>query len=328
MTYYKIGMISCLAILLLLVSACGNNEEENNNNINNENDNEVVSTETETEFEYQDLDKTELGDNIVATYEGGEITGDEFATYLSVQAVLNPDAPLNDNEFRIEILKDLIMNKITGELPHDAQWAQEQADLTWGQIKMQYGEEMIQEGYDTFNVTEVDMKNFLLQAFKSESAFRNQVSEEEKTALYDEFLEELTTATFTHILISTEEKTDDEALSEANELYEQLEADADINTLASEHSDDEGSVESGGRYEQMMIMELDQDFKNAILEQDIDVVGKPVKTGFGYHIIRVEELEVVPFEEVEDGLVYNLIREKYNEYFTETLPSLINNIDI
>lgn len=208
----------------------------------------------------------------------------------------------------------------------------------WEQVEFYYKDDIVQNAYDTLNITEEDVKKALVSMFKTEAYFRDQVTEGEMTAFYDEVREELTTATFSQILIATEEMTDDgqmkeirteeEALAKANELYEQIESGADINTLASGFSDDLGSVDNGGRYEETYIQELVPEFKQAILQQEINNIGKPVKTDYGYHIIRVENVQITSYEEVKDAIVSELAHEKYTNYYLETLPEIIKEINL
>ncbi|MDG5788048.1 peptidylprolyl isomerase [Evansella sp. AB-P1] len=308
-------------LVLMLVSACSNNNSVD-----------------ETSFGFPELDRSNLGENIVAEYDGGVITGEEFATFLSVQAFLNPEVPINEEGYRVDIIQEFIMEKIISELVEEDDWIHEQMDLLWDQFEVYYGEEVIEDAYNTLDLSEEEIRETLTAMFKIESYFRDQIEEEELTDFYDEVTEELTTATFSHILISTEEmneagemvetRTEEEALEEARALYEQIEAGADINELAVEYSDDQASVESEGRYEDTFIIQLVQEFKEAILQQEIDEIGEPVKTEYGYHIIKVEDIQVIPFEEVRNDLLSELVYERYVNYYFDTLPELIIEINL
>lgn len=330
MNFIKRAFLSVLAfmVLVIVISGCGNEEAQF---IDAEGANELG-------IYFPKLDTSELGAEIVAEFDGGAITGEEFAAFLAIQAFLNPDAPINDLEFRREIIEELIVEKVISELTDDSDWANEQVKILWEQIEFYYENDTIQNGYDTLNITEEDIKQALTSVFNTEAFFRDQVTEEEMTAFYDEIEAELTTATFSHLLIVSEEmsvdgemmeiRTEGEALAKVNELYEQIEAGANINTLAAEFSDDLESVDNGGRYEEVYIQELVPEFKEAILQQEIDKIGKPVKTDYGYHIIRVESVQVTPYDEVKDGIVSELVHKKYLDYYLETLPELIKEIHL
>ncbi|WP_179298605.1 foldase protein PrsA [Evansella halocellulosilytica] len=328
----KLKMTNMLVVVFaiaLLVSACGGNDEESNKAVG----------ETESGIEFPELDQSDLGDEVVAEFDGGEVTGDEFATFLAVQAFLNPEMPINDHDFRVDVIQELIMEKaIVSSYEENDEWVNEQTEAVWEQLATFYDEETMEQAYDTLNITEEDIKHSLTSVFKMESYFREQVTEEDSSAFYEEVADELTTADFTHILIATEEmtadgevdevRTDDEALELANDLYEQLVEGADIHELASEYSDDAGSVENGGRYTEAFIAELVPEFGEAILEQEIDEIGDPVRTDYGYHIIMVEDVQVIPFEEIEESLIAELAHEKYVEYYFETLPEIVGDIHL
>lgn len=322
--YRKLWATVVLVLSIVLISACGNGDGD-----------EITEEPIDNgmEITFPTIDRTNLGDNIVAEFEGGTITGEEFATFLAVQAFLNPETPINEEEYRSQIIQQHIMEKLLSEQSEDEEWVNEQADNIWEQFEMIYGEELMEEAYETLQVSEADIRHLLVSMFKVESYFRENVTEEDLRDFYNDVSEELTTATFSHILIATHEgdveiRTEEEALQEANELYEQLQAGADLNELADEHSDDPGSAGNGGRYADSNIVQLVPEFRNAIIEQELNEIGQPVKTDFGYHIIRVEELDMIPFDEVKEAIRSEVVYEKYLEYFFETIPALIIEINL
>ena len=61
------------------------------------------------------------------------------------------------------------------------------------------------------------------------------------------------------------------------------------------------------------------------IEAEIGKVVGPVKTQFGYHLIKVEgrkEASVMPFEEVKDYIQGNLLQQKQNEVYTAKFREL------
>ncbi|OIJ14074.1 hypothetical protein BKP35_07685 [Anaerobacillus arseniciselenatis] len=318
----KIIILFVALILLAAVTACNNSGDTNDETL-------------ETGLEFPVLDRSDLGDNIVAVYEGGEVTGNELATFLAVQAFLNPEAPVNDLDYRQGAIQELVMEKVIGA-KSSGQWAGNQVEVLWEQIEYVYGDKTIQDAYYQLKIDEDDVRNSLYSMFQIEAHFRDNITEEELLGYYEEVSLELTVASFSHILIATQEmsasgemvelRTDQEAIDRANDLYEQLLAGADLNELATETTDDEGSLNSGGRYEEISVVELVPEFQEALLEQKLDEIGEPVKTDFGYHIIRVEELHQIPFEEIEEELVSSLVFEKYMDYYFNALAEL--NIEV
>lgn len=101
-----------------------------------------------------------------------------------------------------------------------------------------------------------------------------------------------------HILVESE------AL--ANELAAQLADGADFAALAAEHSADPGSASAGGDLGWVDRGSFVREFETALYAMEPDTISAPVRTGFGWHIIRLDEIrgtvEVAPFEELRGAL--------------------------
>ncbi|MCJ7555193.1 MAG: peptidylprolyl isomerase, partial [Ignavibacteriaceae bacterium] len=91
-----------------------------------------------------------------------------------------------------------------------------------------------------------------------------------------------------HILIS-QFGDDEKNLEEANKLYAELVQGADFSKAAKEFSQDPGSAKKGGELgyfgKGMMVPE----FENAVFSGKVGEIQKPVKTSYGYHIIKVTD---------------------------------------
>ncbi len=94
--------------------------------------------------------------------------------------------------------------------------------------------------------------------------------------------------------------TEEEALAKAQEVEKKLKAGGDFAALAKEESADAGSAAQGGdlgapfKHGQMV-----KPFEDAAFSQKPGEVGDPVKTQFGYHVIRVDKNETKTFDEVK-----------------------------
>jgi parvulin-like peptidyl-prolyl isomerase len=90
-----------------------------------------------------------------------------------------------------------------------------------------------------------------------------------------------------HILINV--GSDDQNKAEAMKIYNQLKGGADFGSLAKQYSKDPGSAQNGGDLgwfgKGMMVPE----FENAAFGAPVGVVQEPIKTQFGYHIIKVTD---------------------------------------
>lgn len=91
-----------------------------------------------------------------------------------------------------------------------------------------------------------------------------------------------------HILIQTSEiRNDEQAKALAEELYQRILAGEDFAKLAREYSGDTGSLASGGDLGWMNGRELVPNFRKAMEAAEVNVLTKPVKSRFGWHLIEV-----------------------------------------
>lgn len=108
-----------------------------------------------------------------------------------------------------------------------------------------------------------------------------------------------------HILVPSEET--------ANELYKKLTDGADFEALAKEHSGDAGSKEKGGMLGYFGKGQMVPEFEKAAFALKKDEISKPVKSQFGWHIIKLEDRRQKPppsFDEVKDRIVGNLVHQR------------------
>ncbi len=103
-------------------------------------------------------------------------------------------------------------------------------------------------------------------------------------------------ATARHILVmvngpATNGKGMTEAAAQAKvaQIEKQLKAGKKLKDLAKAYSDDPGSKDKGGLYENFDPKSMDPSFAAAVESQPLGKVGKPVKSMYGYHLIQVEK---------------------------------------
>lgn len=290
------------------------------------------------EIQFQAVDVTDLEkDKIIATYIGGEITGAEFTQYLAIQAFLNPFAPINDLDYRKNTMKDFILEKVTSSRVQDDTWATQQVDVIWQQLLQSYDDATLKAAYSILNINEAIVKEGLASLLKVERFFQEQITENDLIEFYETVSDQFTAATFSHILIAINEdeakeefpiRNEDEAFQLANDLYSQLQSGAVFTELVKEYSDDVASIENGGRYVNVGIMNLVPEFKNTLLSLPLDTFSQPVKTEFGYHLIHLEELKVRPLDEVKELLKGEVTHKKYLDFYFDELPQQIIEITL
>lgn len=114
--------------------------------------------------------------------------------------------------------------------------------------------------------------------------------------------------TVSHVLISTKEHPEEEARQTASEVLEMArDQGKDFKSLVKEYSDDPSASRNQGTFEDVQRGQMVEPFEEAAfgLDQPGQIAG-PVKTEYGYHVIRLEERkppEKQPFEAVKDSVV-------------------------
>lgn len=137
------------------------------------------------------------------------------------------------------------------------------------------------------------------------------VTDEELTQAYEENQAAFTTpeqVCARHILVEDEDL--------ANELLNELEADASFAELAAEYSIDPGSAVQGGDLGCFGAGQMVPEFESAAFDAELDSPVGPVESQFGFHLIEVydrQEAGVQPFEAVADQIRAALAQEGLSE---------------
>ncbi|MBI5611601.1 MAG: peptidylprolyl isomerase [Gammaproteobacteria bacterium] len=92
-----------------------------------------------------------------------------------------------------------------------------------------------------------------------------------------------------HILIATDKRDDAQARARAGEIGARLKAKESFETLAAELSDDSATKTRGGDLGLFAPGKMAPEFEKAAFALKAGETSAPVKTAFGYHLIKVEE---------------------------------------
>lgn len=116
-----------------------------------------------------------------------------------------------------------------------------------------------------------------------------------------------------HLLITEQKHTPDEAKRLIDKLYRRaLKDPAGLEALAAANSEDPSVGSNNGRLRNVKLAELAADFTAALRQLQPGEISEPVKTQFGWHLIRLDRLipgRLPPYEEVEAGLIAKLEQE-------------------
>jgi peptidyl-prolyl cis-trans isomerase D len=158
-----------------------------------------------------------------------------------------------------------------------------------------------------------------------------QVTEEGLRAFYDQVAAERYTTTerrrARHILV--ESGSDDAAArAKADKLAAEAKGGADFAALASANSDDPGSKGQGGDLGWATRDSFVAPFAEALFAMNAGEIRGPVKTQFGYHIIKLEEIEAGSqrsFDEVRGELEADYRRDQAQSAFYERSQELADD---
>ena len=93
-----------------------------------------------------------------------------------------------------------------------------------------------------------------------------------------------------HILININDENNDEALNKINDIRREIiNGNISFEDAAVKYSDDKSAKENKGNLGYFTAFMMVYDFETAAYTTDINDISKPVKTKYGYHIIKVNE---------------------------------------
>lgn len=135
------------------------------------------------------------------------------------------------------------------------------------------------------------------------------------------------TATVRHILLLTKDKTPAEKAEirkKMDGILARAKKGEDFAALAKEFTEDPGSKETGGLYEDFSRGRMVKPFDDAAFSIPVGQISGIVETEYGYHVLKVEgrKKETQPFEEVKAQLEGQLKERKQAAAFESRLTGL------
>jgi peptidyl-prolyl cis-trans isomerase C len=167
----------------------------------------------------------------------------------------------------------------------------------------------------------------LLREQYFEKQLKAAISEADAKKIYDQRLTQLKPedeVAARHILVDTEEK--------AKELLAKIKAGGDFSALAKENSADTGSKEQGGLLGYFGRGQMVPEFEKAAFTMTKGQVSEPVKTNFGWHIIKLEDRRRKPppsFDEVKETILNSLaVLKAQEEVVTLRKKAVVEYVDV
>jgi len=160
---------------------------------------------------------------------------------------------------------------------------------------------------------ELQRENVLANAAFQDIAATTKIDDAAEHQYYDQHKTEYESVHARHILIrmkgssvpillGKKELTDEEALAKAQEVRAKLLAGGNFADLAKGESDDATSAKEGGDLGTFKHGQMIAQFDQSAFSLPIGQVSEPVKTPFGYHLIKVEGHDNKTFDEARSDI--------------------------
>lgn len=159
-------------------------------------------------------------------------------------------------------------------------------------------------------------KQIVMQGFMENKA-KTLISDDDLKAAYDQKVaaakgqEEVKAR---HILVSSED--------DAKKLYDQIKKGGDFEKLAKEKSADKGSGVNGGELGWFTKEKMVPEFAEAAFKLKKGDISQPVKSEFGWHIIKVEDrrpIQVASFDDMKEMLKDEQAKKAVHRYVEDLL---------
>jgi len=294
-----------------------------------------------------------LAEDVAAEVGGVQITRAQLDEQLDkIQQQLGEQVPSEESDpegfdtYRREVLDYLVTLEIVTQKAAEAgvEVTEAEIDEQLAKLKEPYGgdEAKFEQAIAQQNLSLEELRENLRQQGLITKMIEEvnkdiEVSDEEVAAFYEEQKQELSvdeTRRVSHILFSPENAEDDEAevteadwqaaLEEAQRVRQQIVDGAAFAELAKQLSDDPGSKDDGGDVGVIERGALLPEFEDAVFSLPEGELSEPVRTPYGYHLIRVEEIipEHVPtLEEAREGLRAQIAGEEGRALWEEWLEN-------
>ncbi|MBN2012584.1 peptidylprolyl isomerase [candidate division KSB1 bacterium] len=172
---------------------------------------------------------------------------------------------------------------------------------------------LTENGVDFENVKQSFINAMNIQRYLDDVAIADylKITDEDLQQAYDNNK----TASVQHILMMTQGKSDEEKQkihAKMENVLKQAKRGVDFGELAKKNSEDPGSKDKGGLYENFHPGEMVKPFEDASFSVPIGEISDIVETRYGYHIIKVvdRKVETRPMEEIRGELEALALKEK------------------
>ena len=244
-----------------------------------------------------------------------------------------------------QILDELITEKLVSKASAGITVPQSEIDAQIAKIRAQFpteedfSKQLAQVGQTPEQLSETIKKMLQQQQWlESQVSGKVEVTDEEAKKFYEankaEF-EQPETVKASHILfrVNKEDPEDvvNKKLEEAKTAESRAKKGEDFMALAKELSEEPGAKDSGGDLGFFPKDRMVPEFAEAAFSQQVGDVSTPVRSQFGWHVIKVTDKKAagtLPYDEVKTQLIAYLKAKKQEEAAQSLLKSLRNSAQI
>jgi peptidyl-prolyl cis-trans isomerase D len=194
-----------------------------------------------------------------------------------------------------------------------------------GEIEQQYQSQA--DRYRTPERVKIDYIELSLDGIKENIS----VSEDDVFARYQENQGAYTSAEIrdaSHILVKVDaDEAAEQALARIAKIRERITNGENFSDLAREFSEDPGSADSGGSLGEIERGVMMQTFEAALFSMEVGQLSEPVKTAFGWHLIKLHSVtggETQSFESLKSSLEDGMKTELAESQIYDLVENLAN----
>jgi len=278
---------------------------------------------------------------VIVKYKGGELTAKEFDLEQRMIQFMSPEYAqfLQMDEFKEYLAKQGVAYEYLYAKADDKakEAAGKQADELLKSNKSAMGEENYKKALEAQKLTEEDVKNYMLRIMTVVEYEKSQVTEDDMKKDFEANKQDYTKVSVRHVLVGFQdpegkERPEGEALKIAKEVQSKLNKGEDFAAIAKEYSEDPGSKDKGGLYENEPAGRWVPEFKEKALSLELNKISEPVETSYGYHIMKVEKREEVTYDKLtadeKEGIQNKLASGKIDNFMQNELSGLIESMNL
>lgn len=283
----------------LLFAGCSSN--------NNSDKSDTNKTEQTEQADKKSSEK--LDDKTVAIVDDEKISKDDYKSELSFYAsMLASQQQLKNSIVTMMVQDKLIANDIKkNDIKVDDK---EVEDALMQSVQNFGGQENFDKTLDDYNMEldkfkETLKKDLMYKKHREWFDENNKVTDDEIKKYFEDNKDEFAKVDASHILVEDEQT--------ANDIKSRLDNGEDFASLAKEYSKDTASAQNGGDLGAFAKGQMVKEFEDAAFSMKEGEISAPVKSQFGYHIIKVNSIKD-SFEDSKEEITKKIKDQKYADY--------------